>query len=52
MDGIEYINHGSPITEIPFPYMKDLINRFEKEGYTRGLNLRAATYDFRTAGAS
>ena len=30
--------------------MHDMVKFFENKGYTRGVNLRAATYDFRTAG--
>jgi len=49
VDGVEYSNSGAGDL-IPMPYMYNLIKALEEVGYERGKTLRAATYDFRTAG--
>lgn len=47
--GVRYINSGSS-DPIPAPYLKTFLQKFEGLGYKDGVNLRAATYDFRTSG--
>eukprot|EP00939_MAST-03C_sp_MAST-3C-sp1_P003896 g3896.t1 len=51
VNGVEYSNYGT-WDPIKIPYMKALIDSLESVGYERGVSLRAATYDFRSAGVS
>mmetsp|Transcript_99256 Transcript_99256/g.155194 ORF Transcript_99256/g.155194 Transcript_99256/m.155194 type:complete len:413 (+) Transcript_99256:33-1271(+) len=50
LDGIEYSNYGSGDL-LPMPYMLELTKSLMAHGYSRDMSLRAATYDFRVAGA-
>ena len=51
VEGVRYSNAGSKDL-IPAPYLKTFLAKFESMGYTDGVNLRAATYDFRASGTA